>query len=161
MATVVTTSVRSGGGPKSPSITRADIWAQFKIDIAGKEVQSAETTSHSWLANQFGHVAVGILLGNGLSVALERGWPLVFGWELPIPWDTFAGYLLATFGVAAWEWRAYRKEVREAAGGFTLDRRLLRSNAITATSYMVLGVAVAVVFRYIALGPSVRWWSFS
>jgi hypothetical protein len=46
------------GGPAPPDITHKDIWAQFKIDIAGKEVQTAETYSHSWIANQFGHVCL-------------------------------------------------------------------------------------------------------
>ena len=163
MSTVVGTLTPSHAGPQPPRITTSDIWAQFKIDIAGKEVQTAETSSHSWLANQLGHVCLGIILGTWMSVALSRGLLLVVdwfnlpvSWALPFPWDNIAGSVLATVGVAWWEWRAYRKEVREAAGGFPLDRKLLRDNAITAASYMALGVAFALAFRYFAFGPHDR-----
>ena len=152
-----------GSGPQPPVITKKDIWDQFKIDIAGKEVQTAETYSHSWIANQFGHVCLGLLLASMLSVTLGSGLSLVIdwlgfpaSWKITFPWYDVAGSLLAIIGVAAWEWRAYSIAVKGAAGRFPLDRRLLRENAITATIYMVLGVAMAFVFRYFAFGPYYR-----
>src|SRR5262245_8022069 len=67
-------------GPQPPKLTTKDIWAQFKIDIAGKEVQTAETYSHSWVANQFGHVCLGMILASALGVVLGNGLSVVFPW---------------------------------------------------------------------------------
>lgn len=160
MALVVSTLTPAGTGPQKPKITKDDIWAQFRVDIGGKEVQTSETYSHAWVANQFGHVCLGILLGFMLSAILGRGLSLSAEWfNTPASWafsfprDNIIGSVLAIVVAAAWEWRAYRKEVRESVGGFPLDRRLLRHNAFTATAYMVLGVAVAFVFRFFTFGP--------
>src|SRR5690349_10063686 len=158
MAEVETTH----SGPEAPEITNKDIWTQFKIDIAGKEVQTAETYSHSWLANQFGHICLGIVLGSGLSVVLGSGLSAVlpplrlpFSLYLRFPWDTVVGSVLAAIGVAWWEWRAYRIAVTQATGQFPLGRKLLRDNAVIAAAYMMLGVAIAFEDRYFALTPGV------
>jgi hypothetical protein len=158
-------------GPEPPNITKKDIWAQFKIDIMGKEVQTAETYSHSWIANQFGHVCLGIVLASLLGVALGGGLSVVCSWlrlpsswHLPALWDHVVGSVLVAIGVAWWEWRAYRNAVRNATGQFPTDRKLLRDNAVIAAAYMILGVAIAFVHRYFALTsgewlgvPNVVW----
>lgn len=154
----------SGSGPQPPIVTNKDIRKQFWLDIAGKEVQTAETYSHSWIANQFGHVCLGLILASLLSVTLGSGLSLMVdwfdlptSWKLSFPWYDVAGSVLAIVGVAAWEWRAYLIAKSGAAGRFPLDRKLLRENAETATTYMVLGVAMAFVFRYFAFGPSYQF----
>jgi hypothetical protein len=142
------------GGPAPPTITNKDIWTQFKIDIAGKEVQSAETYSHSWLANQFGHVCLGILLASLLGVAAGTGLATVGSWlglppswHFAAPWDLVVGSVLAALGVSWWEWRAYRLAAQSATGSFPLDRPLLRDNAVVAAAYMLIGVAIALTHR--------------
>ena len=163
--------VDTHGGPKPPIITNKDIWAQFKIDIAGKEVQSAETYSHSWVANQFGHVCLGILLASLLGVAAGPGLAAVGSWlglppswHFPSPWDLVAGSVLAAVGVSWWEWRAYRLVAKNAKGLFPLDRPLLRANALVAAAYMLIGVAIPLTLRlFVATGgewlgvPKVVW----
>ncbi len=150
MAFVNHTSAPDPSGPKSPQITLKHIWDQFWIDISGKEVQSAETYSHSWVANQFGHVCVGLLLG-GIATMAAR-WVLGFA---PLN-SAVGGAVLVAIVVALWEWRAYRIAVKDATGQFPLGRKLLRHNAIIAAIYMELGVAT--VFVYSLLGSEdVRW----
>ncbi len=160
MSVVASTVAPRAGGPTRPTVTTKQIWTQFKIDIKGKEVHTAETSSHSWVANQFGHVCLGILLASGLGLVLRLPY---FG-GLTFPWDYVVGALLATIGVALWEWHAYRCEVKSANTKFLLDRKLLRDNAVIAAAYMVLGVATAFLFRYFAftdaewLGIPIEWW---
>lgn len=156
--------VSGEGGPQRPVITKRDILVQFNRDIRGKEVQTAETYSHSWIANQFGHVCLGIVLTIVSALAVGPGWSLVVDWlDLPsswkvgFPWDSFAGAVLATVGIAGWEWKAYRDEVKESIGRFPLDRRLLRHNAMTAGAYMVLGVVTTLVYRYLMFTPEDGW----
>lgn len=148
-------------GPQPPNITKDDIWAQFKIDIAGKEVQTAESYSHSWIANQFGHVCLGILLGGALGIVLGSGLSVLLPWlrlpfafHIQFPWDTIAGSVIAVISIAVWEWRAYRTSIRNATGQFPVDRKLLRDNALVAAAYMVLGAAIAFVYRIFAFTPS-------
>jgi hypothetical protein len=158
------------GGPEPPIVTNKDIWTQFKIDIAGKEVQSAETYSHSWLANQFGHICLGILLASLLGVAAGPAFATVGfwlglppSWHIPSPWDLIAGSVLAAVGVSCWEWRAYRLAAKNATGMFPLDRPLLRDNAVIAAVYMLIGVAIALTYRIAATTgewlrlPNVVW----
>ncbi|HEY7285375.1 MAG TPA: hypothetical protein VH497_08025 [Vicinamibacterales bacterium] len=147
--------------PQPPQVTNRAIWAQFSTDIRGKEVQTAETYSHSWVANQFGHVCLGIILASALTLVLGSGvstvfsWlRLPFSWHVPSPWDNIWGCVLVSIGVSAWEWRAYSTEVREATGHhFPVGRRLLRDNAVVAAAYMILGVAIAFIYRFFALTP--------
>ena len=154
----------TGSGPQPPVITKKDILAQFREDIRGKEVQTAETYSHSWIANQFGHVCLGLVLTSLLGFTLGSGWSLVVdwfdlpaSWKISFPWYYVAGSVLVSIGVAAWEWHAYSVAVKGAAGRFPLDRKLLRDNAYTATAYMVLGVAMGFVFQYFAFGRPFRF----
>jgi hypothetical protein len=160
MSVVVSTVAPRAGGPTRPTVTTKQIRTQFKIDIKGKEVHTAETSSHSWIANQFGHVCLGILLASVLGLLLR----VPFLWRLPFPWDYLGGALLATILVVWWEWKAYHEEVKSATEKSLLDRKLLRDNAVIAAAYLVLGVATAVLFRYFAfidaewLGIPIMWW---
>jgi hypothetical protein len=150
---------RSGGvdptqsGPEAPNITKKDIWAQFWVDIKGKEVQSVETYSHSWVANQLGHVCLGILLVSLLGVALGAAGSWFNLWYLRAPWNVVAGSFLTAIGVSIWEWWAYRIAEKNATGRFPLDRRLLRDNAVIAAAYMVIGVMMALVHHFFAETP--------
>src|SRR3954452_17032318 len=141
VARVAAVAGTTQSGPEPPSITNKDVWAQFKIDIAGKEVQTAETYSHSWVANQFGHVCLGIILGSALGVLLGTDFSTVFrwlggpsSWRLAFPWDIVAGSVLAAIGVSWWEWRAYQVATMDATGHFPLGRKLLRDNAVVAAA---------------------------
>src|SRR5215467_2440525 len=48
-------------GPTAPNLSVKDILAQFWADAYGKEVQTAATYSYTWLADQFGHLAIGMV----------------------------------------------------------------------------------------------------
>ncbi len=60
MSSTITAPI-STVGPKPPKISFEDLLRQLRADANGKEVQTAATYSHTWLANQFGHVCIGIL----------------------------------------------------------------------------------------------------
>jgi hypothetical protein len=53
---------------------------------------------------------------------------------------------------ALWERSAYRSSVKIAKGGFPLDTKLLRDNAIIATVYMALGATLGWLFTCPPLG---------
>src|SRR5215468_8689835 len=67
-----------GVGPSAPDLTASDLWKQFWADAYGKEVQTTATYSYTWLADQFGHICIGIIVSffattvSGLVIA--RGW---------------------------------------------------------------------------------------
>ena len=58
-------------GPSAPKLTSKDILHQFWADAYGKEVQTAATYSYTWLADQFGHVCIGIVV-DFAATAVER-----------------------------------------------------------------------------------------
>jgi hypothetical protein len=124
--------------PRSPHITYRELWKQFKADVYGKEVQSAATYSYMWMADQMGHVCVGILV-NQITTYGAR----YLGWY----YANAAGLFAAIAIVAAWETSTYLSSVRSATGLFPLGRELLRDNAIIATSYMALGAALGFGFH--------------
>src|SRR5881394_2748320 len=49
-------------GPQRPHVGFKDLVWQFWADVFGKEVQSATTYSYVWMADQSGHVCLGIVL---------------------------------------------------------------------------------------------------
>ena len=49
-------------GPTAPDLTSKDLLKQFWADAYGKEVQTAATYSYTWLADQFGHICIGIIV---------------------------------------------------------------------------------------------------
>jgi len=48
-----------------PSITVWDLLDQFGKDVYGKEVQTTSPYSYTWIADQVGHVCLGILINFG------------------------------------------------------------------------------------------------
>ncbi|MFL5165377.1 MAG: hypothetical protein ACJ8D8_04130, partial [Microvirga sp.] len=131
--------------PLPPKISLRLLLEQFWADVYGKEVQSAATYSYTWLADQVGHICLGILLDFGFTVITYRlgGW---LGW--PTLWAEFLGFFLTMAVVAFWEYRAFRSDVERATGPFPLDRTLLQKNAIIAAGYMILGAAVGLLFHW-------------
>ena len=131
-------------GPQVPDISKKQLVKQFWADIYGKEVQDAVTYSYVWLADQMGHVCLGIVINFILTYLLKwfMEW-LDFAWS----WDKIGILLIGSAIVAFWEFCAFRSSVKGATGLFPLDRELLRNNAIIAAAYMVLGVAIGYAFQ--------------
>jgi hypothetical protein len=119
-----------------PDITNADLLRQFWLDIFGKEVQSAATYSYLWIADQVGHLAVGILVHFAFVSLLM----LLFG----APADTaqVLGFVLTCAAVAFWEIQAYRDSANKAGDLFPLNKADLAANARIATAYMCIGAAI-------------------
>jgi len=143
-----------GVAPTPPDIPNSFLLVQFGRDEFGKEVQSAATYSYLWIADQMGHVAVGLLVHMALMfVMLEIVDPL-FGLGVQLGWANAGALLLVTLGVCYFEYRTYTSAVSDAAGSlFPLDSVLLRRNAVTASAYMIFGA----VASYGAYLPG--WWS--
>ncbi len=100
---------------------------QFWADAYGKEVQTAATYSYTWLADQFGHICIGIL-ADFLATLVSSLVIVGLGWQSPLEYDTgiWPGFALAVFGASLWEWNAYRSAIKQATGTFPLDTRWLR-----------------------------------
>jgi hypothetical protein len=56
-------------GPSASELTPKNLWDQFWPDVYGKEVQTTATYSYTWVADQFGHICLG-LIGNFAATAL-------------------------------------------------------------------------------------------
>src|SRR5262245_56910712 len=144
MATIDKTKAPANRGPRPPKLTLGDLHRQFWADIYGKEVQDATTYSYVWMADQMGHVCLGIIINFGLTLAARYVLPWL-GYSASH--DEVAGLVIGSVVVSVWEFSAFRNAVRGATGLFPLDRKLLRENAITAAAYMVLDVIVGYVFN--------------
>ncbi len=143
--------------PTPPNIpTDFILRTQFWRDIFGKEVQSAATYSYLWMADQLGHVCLGIILQFVLTFGLHDLPPLVFGWNLmTLDWANGIALLAISVVVSLWEYRAYSVAAANASSGlFPLDVPLLKRNAIIATVYMIFGVIVGYGFHLEA-----GWWN--
>jgi hypothetical protein len=129
--------------PERPAIGRAEIWRQINLDAGGKEVESAATYSYMWLADQVGHMGLGILL----SFATTTVASLLSGQD-GTPFDADAqarwlGLLAAVALAILWEVSAYRGSARPIPGSpFKVDTRLLKANAVVAAFYMALGAVM-------------------
>jgi len=146
-------------GPQRPAVSIGDILRQLVVDISGKEVQCAETTSHSWLANQLGHITAGILAAGFVPLALRWVLSCLFATKISPQAENIYGSLLVVAAIIFWEGRAYWIAVGEASGPFPLDSRLLRRNAVIAALYLVLGVAITYVYREFTLAdPGATGW---
>lgn len=137
----------SGCAPTPPNVPTSFLLEQFWRDIFGKEVQSAATYSYLWMADQMGHVALGIILQFALTFVFQYGFGLS---------DALASGV-ALLGISAvvsfWEYRAYSVAAADAeAGIFPLDRTLLRDNAVIAAAYMIFGVLAGYAFHLVG------WW---
>jgi hypothetical protein len=119
------------------------LFKQFKADVYGKEVQSAATYSYMWMADQMGHVCVGILVNQITTFGARLLWQF-FGWH---SFAEIAGLIAAIAIVAGWEASTFFSSEQSAKGLFPLGRELLRDNAIIATLYMALGGIVGFGFH--------------
>ena len=131
-------------GPRPPVVTLHDLLVQFWADIYGKEVQSASTYSYTWIADQVGHMCIGIMLGFLLAIMANYLLKLL---GIAATWDSIIGLLLAAVIVSYWEYRAYVSSVEDATHIFPLKRKLLRQNAVTAAGYMVIGAVIGFGFQ--------------
>jgi len=135
-------------GPSAPNITSKDLLRQFWADAYGKEVQTAATYSYTWLADQFGHICLGIIID--FLATLLCGFVMVeLGLRPKLHLNTglVPGLLLTVCIVSYWEWSAYRSSVKQATGAFPLDTKLLRNNALVAAGYMALGAVLGFAFH--------------
>ena len=135
-------------GPTAPKLTAKDILHQFWADAYGKEVQTAATYSYTWLADQFGHICIGIIVDFAATVvgglaAVQIGWSPKFEYDTGI----WSGLIFTIAVVAYWEWRTYQSSIKQATGAFPIDSKLLRDNAVTAASYMALGAILGFAFH--------------
>jgi hypothetical protein len=140
-------------GPRSPDITLMGLATQFRKDIYDKEVQSAMTYSYVWMADQMGHICVGILFAFG-AIALAghtMHWitPALQAIGIPLAWiqPKPVGLVAAAVGLSLFEAKVFVSFARRATGLFPLDTKLLRRNALIAAVYMVLGVGIGYAFH--------------
>jgi hypothetical protein len=129
---------------RPPEITRKCLLHQFWVDVFGKEVQTTSTYSYTWMADQVGHVCLGIVIDFGLTLGARFTLPLI---GIGASWDALAGLLIGSIVVSLWELLAYLSSVRVATGLFPLDRKLLRDNAVIAAGYMIIGVGSGFAFH--------------
>ena len=143
-------------GPSAPKLTTKDLLHQFWADAYGKEVQTAATYSYTWLADQFGHICLGIIINfigttvsGGVLVGIKYLAAKWLGLALPLTYrmGIWPGLLLVVVGAALWEWSAYNSSVKQATGRFPLDAKLLRDNAIIAAIYIALGGVMGFAFH--------------
>jgi hypothetical protein len=125
--------------PTPPEISLANIRWQFTKDIDTKEVQTSPTYSYQWVADQVGHMALGlaaVLLGWLVGDILR--W---FGLQIPDWPPPVIGFLLFALGAGLWERRTFRQACEKIHSLFdsTCDRKDLRDNAVAATYYMIVG----------------------
>jgi hypothetical protein len=138
-------------GPTAPNLTSKDLLRQFWADAYGKEVQTAATYSYTWLADQFGHICIGIIV-DFFATWISGVVYVALGWSPEVKLDTglWPGLAVTIIVVAYWEWSAYRSSVKQATGTFPVDTKLLRDNAIVAAAYMALGGIIGFAFHLTA-----------
>ena len=115
-------SLSERGKITDPKISTWVLLKQFRADVFGKEVQSAATYSYMWLADQVGHVFIGLLLDFILS--------FTFSYFIPKLGSEIVGLSLTFLIVSIWEFLAYRADMRRVTYPSLLDKSLLRKNAI-------------------------------
>jgi hypothetical protein len=130
--------------PRAPKITVGDLLWQFKQDVYGKEVQTTSTYSYTWMADQVGHICLGIVIGFALTAI-----SYLIGSKAP----QWALFLIGSILVSLYELRTYLSSVRDATGRFRLDDKCLRDNALIAAVYMIIGVGASFVFQEFS-----GWW---
>jgi hypothetical protein len=146
--------------PSAPKIRLSDLGKQFVIDVYGKEVQDPSSYSYTWMADQVGHICLGILVYFVIVVivgALGNDWAAV-RWWIGIPaWGTHgveaAGVIGGALVVALYEFRTFLFDALKARGLFPVDTNLLAANAGIATIYMILGLGVGFAMQ-VALGDN-------
>jgi hypothetical protein len=146
--TVAPTATAAPALPAAPRITVWDLLSQFKKDVYGKEVQTTSPYSYTWIADQVGHVCLGILINFALTLVAFYALRF-FGKDTS--WDAIVGLLAGSIVVSLYEFRTYRSAVKEATPLFPLDKECLRDNAAIAAAYMILGCGVGFAFHQTAL----------
>jgi hypothetical protein len=131
--TVVPTAATAPALPAAPRITVWDLLSQFKKDVYGKEVQTTSPYSYTWIADQVGHVCLGILINFALTLIAFYALRF-FGNDTS--WDAIAGLLAGSILVSLYEFRTYRSAVKEATPLFPLDKECLRDNAAITAAYI-------------------------
>jgi hypothetical protein len=147
----VTDPARPPSLPRGPDITARDLRDQFWLDISGKEVESASTYSYTWMADQTGHVCLGILCYSILILAALGVRSLMPTLGIATSWDGVCALLLSIVIVSGWEYRAYRMAISGGTGLFPIGRRLLRDNAMIAATYMSMGVVTGFLIQQTAI----------
>jgi MFS family permease len=84
-------------GPSAPNLTLSDLGKQFWADAYGKEVQTAATYSYTWLADQFGHLAIGMVAHFLATVVAGRA--IVLYGHLADGWPKLAFVAILVAGV--------------------------------------------------------------
>jgi hypothetical protein len=123
-----------------PNVTTGDLLWQFFQDVHGKEVQAAATYSYMWLADQVGHICVGMVATFAASAILY--FVVYRNGLLGVSGCHGVAFVIASLIAAGWEYLAYKKVVRHARGPFALDSTLLIKNSEIAAGYMILGAAM-------------------
>jgi hypothetical protein len=155
--------------PTAPRLELRDLVRQFQVDVVGKEVQDPSSYSYTWIADQVGHVCMGILAyflavlamkGLGTDWAARHLHPLLslLGWwrdfftTLIPAWKSYwleaAAVVVGALAVSAYELFTFLLDALKAGGLFPLDRKLLAANAAIAAFYMILGVVVGFAMQF-------------
>jgi hypothetical protein len=138
----------NAAGPTAPNLTSKDLLRQFWADAYGKEVQSAATYSYTWLADQFGHVCIGIIVDFVGTLVSALAIRYFFGSVSDANyWSLGLGLALTVAGGSIWELSAYCSAVKQATGAFPTDTKLLAANAEVAAGYMSLGGVLGFAFH--------------
>jgi hypothetical protein len=128
-------AAHQGCVPTGVDVTLTTVFKQVGRDLFDKEVQSAATYSYLWIADQMGHIGLGLVIVFALSwISAAAGLA-----------GTLDGWLPAIAGIAVvciWETKAYVAYAGDWTKLFPLDRKLLALNAGTAALYMAIGVVL-------------------
>jgi hypothetical protein len=174
------TSVSAGRDrPTPPEISFDAIRAQVRRDVLAKEVQTSPTYSYQWMADQAGHIAVGLLivlitwwigrshLLDSLRIDSVLG---KIGISMP-ELSAWIGFLVAVIAISAVELYDYVQARRKLEPLFdaTCDRKDLRDNVNAAIWYVTLGALIALaailswsmwlipLFIASIVGPAIYW----
>ncbi|HEY4940731.1 MAG TPA: hypothetical protein VII56_04840 [Rhizomicrobium sp.] len=126
--------------PKKIQITVKQVLDQVGRDLFDKEVASAATYSYLWIADQMGHI------GLGLVVVFLASWILYF-LNLPTAPDSYWPLYIGAAAVSYWEFSAYRTYAAMTTGLFPAGKLLLARNAVIAAFYMVAGVVAGFAWQ--------------
>jgi hypothetical protein len=137
--------------PTRVSISAADIRKQIKLDLFDKEVQSAATYSYLWMADQMGHIGLGLIFS-----VVAHALVAIFG-DTAVWWHwVVAGGLFAA-GATFKEIKDFKQFQARENKYFEVGHDLLRWNAVTATVYMFAGLAIGILVAMPIPGLTGSW----
>jgi hypothetical protein len=123
------------------------VLAQVVQDTFGtKDIQDANTATHSWIAGQVGHMVLG-----GTAVVWLLLWESAIGgiWPIELPsWYDESLVAIPLLWVAFWaykEWQDYRGTLNRAGTVFRFNKGDVGWSALTAFFYIAVGELLAVV----------------